>query len=221
MSDQDLTTAHDAWDKRWADEQTRHDWERPEPPVIDAVPLLRKRGVRTVLDVGCGVGRHALYLSEQGFDVIALDASRTGLNAARQAAATSAATVEFLEGSFIDLPLPDRSVDFVLAWNVIYHGDRAVVQQALAEIVRTLTPNGLFQGTFLSKRHWRYGRGREIRPGTFVVDEEDEKSHPHFYCDAHEVMALIHAFDLFRLEDREQKGAGDYHIEILAELASE
>lgn len=42
-------------------------------------PALERRAIRfargRVLDIGCGAGRHALYLQEQGFDVTGIDSS--------------------------------------------------------------------------------------------------------------------------------------------------
>jgi tellurite methyltransferase len=214
----DLSTAHRAWDERWSDATLRRDWESPEPAVVDAVPLLRERGVQTVLDVGCGIGRHALFLASQGFQVTGLDASRTGLEAARASAAEARLPVDLCLGSFTDLPFVSDSFDAVLSWNVIYHGDGEIAHQALREIVRTLIPGGFFLGTMISKRHFRFGEGKEIRPNTFVIESDAEKIHPHFYCDSHELMSLLRDFEVFRLEDRQQRGPGTFHFEFLAEL---
>jgi SAM-dependent methyltransferase len=92
-----------------------------------------------------------------------------------------------------------------------------IVRQALEEIKRVLKPEGLFQGTMISKRHNRYGDGKEIRPNTFVVDDDVEKSHPHFYCNDRELVGLLAGFQLLRLEDREQREPGMWHWEFLAE----
>jgi SAM-dependent methyltransferase len=64
-----LTTAVEAWDKRWATVEGRADWRDPDPDVIALLPELKARGVRTALDLGCGVGRHALLLAEHGLAV--------------------------------------------------------------------------------------------------------------------------------------------------------
>ena len=61
-----FTTAIEAWDKRWATAEGRADWLDPEPDVIALLPELKARGARTALDLGCGVGRHALLLAEHG-----------------------------------------------------------------------------------------------------------------------------------------------------------
>jgi len=61
-----VTTAIEAWDKRWATAEGRADWLEPELDVIALLPELKARGARTALDLGCGVGRHALLLAEPG-----------------------------------------------------------------------------------------------------------------------------------------------------------
>ena len=68
-------TAIEAWDKRWATSEGRANWLEPHPAVVAILPELHARGVRRVLDLGCGVGRHALLLAEHGFDVEAIDGS--------------------------------------------------------------------------------------------------------------------------------------------------
>jgi tellurite methyltransferase len=213
----DLATAHQAWEKRWIDTETRQQWLTPEPLVVDSVPFLRDRGVETVLDIGCGVGRHALFLAQHGFRVTGMDLSRSGINIASEAASDAGVKIDFQLGDFTDLPCPNRSFDLALAWNVIYHGDKNIVRTAIAEIHRVLQPDGLFLGTMISKRHHRYGEGTEIRPNTFIVDDDDEKAHAHFYCDDRELVSLLDGFQLFHLQDRQQREAGTWHWEFLAE----
>lgn len=215
----DYATAHQAWDQRWADEIIRQDWIKPEPLVVDSLPFLVQLGVRDALDIGCGIGRHAIYLAGNGLRVIGIDLSESGLETARRATRDAGVEVNYQIGDFTELPVDDSSVDLVLAWNVIYHGDEDVVRRAIAEIRRVLRPGGLFLGTMISKRHDRYGQGREVRPNTFVVDEDQEKSHAHFYCDDRELIDLLDGFRLFFLQDRQQREPGTWHWEFLAEDA--
>jgi hypothetical protein len=62
-------TAVEAWDERWATPEGRGDWLVPHPAVAALVPVLKARGMQHVLDLGCGVGRHALLFAERGFAV--------------------------------------------------------------------------------------------------------------------------------------------------------
>src|SRR5690348_5106580 len=48
-------TAVEAWDERWATPEGRADWLLPDPAVAALVPVLKTRGARRVLDLGCGV----------------------------------------------------------------------------------------------------------------------------------------------------------------------
>ena len=79
------------------------------------------------------------------------------------------------------------------------------------------SPGGLYLGTFLSKRHARCGQGREVAPGTVVIDGLEERDHPHHYCDARGVVAFMAGFELWSLVDRCHEGPATYHWHLLAE----
>jgi 2-polyprenyl-3-methyl-5-hydroxy-6-metoxy-1,4-benzoquinol methylase len=81
-----FTTAIEAWDKRWATAEGRADWFDPEPELMALLPELEARGARTALDLGCGVGRHALLLAEHGLSVKAIDGGAAGLAVLRETA---------------------------------------------------------------------------------------------------------------------------------------
>lgn len=164
------TTAVEAWDKRWATEEGRADWLDPHPAVVAILPELTARGARRALDLGCGVGRHALLLAEHGLEVEALDGSPAGLAVLRETAAARSLTLGLHEGMADALPFSDESFDYVLSWNVIHHGTLGDVGRRLGEIWRVLKPGGLFHGTVLSTRDSNYGLGRAIAPDTFVID---------------------------------------------------
>lgn len=213
----DLSTAHRDWDSRWTDEVQRADWLEPEPVVRGLVTLLRERQIETVLDVGCGLGRHSRFLAEHGFRCSGIDASANGLAYARAASLSAGLAIDYCLGSFLDLPFAEASFGCVIAWNVIYHGDGVVVRAALAEISRVLRAGGIYVGTMLSKRNVRFGRGIEIRPDTFVVDGgEADTGHPHFYCDSRELLRLHAGFEVIELRDREQT-PGAHHWEMTLE----
>lgn len=239
------STAHRHWDQQWQAEAGRARWSTPEPWVADTVPLLRERRVRRVLDVGCGIGRHAAFLAGQGFAVVGADRSVSGIAHARRLAmaspspadrathdatdhATDHATentthhagdrITYLVAGFDRLPFADASFDYVLAWNVLYHGDEAVFATALAEVRRVLAPGGLYQATMLSKRNAQHGRGIEISRNTFVQpDADDDKKHPHLYCDADDLLRLHRGMELLTAFDAEQGEPGNNHWHVLFE----
>ena len=214
----ETATAHHSWDERWKSGDGREEWLSPDPLVLQWAQARRELGEETALDLGCGVGRHSLALARLGYVTTAFDASLAGLDYARQAANEEGLAIVFERGNMTALPFPDASFDYVLALNVIYHGDAVVVRQTLQEIRRVLKPGGVYQGTMLSKRNARYGEGQEVAPGTFVKPGAGgDKDHPHFYCDARELVDLFDGFEVLALQDHEQKGPGTWHWYVVAE----
>ena len=202
-----LATAHHTWDQNWDSDAERGRWLEPDPLVKALVPLLRHRGLQTTraLDVGCGLGRHALYLSREGCACAGVDASEVGLTHARSRAEAAGLSIDYRVAPFYVLPFPERSFEAVIAWNVIYHGDGDIAQRAIDEIARVLVPGGLYVGSMLSKRNAQHGHGREVRPDTFAVDDATtDKVHPHFYCDATTLLSMHRAFEVLNLRDHEQ-----------------
>jgi len=67
--------------------------------------FLADRTAETALDVGCGNGRHAELLAERADRVLALDASRGLLDAARERRAPETSTPTFWRAMLPDSPL--------------------------------------------------------------------------------------------------------------------
>lgn len=210
-------TAHEHWDRNWQTEEGRAGWTAPDPLALSVAEARFASGARKALDVGAGVGRHALALARLGYDVVALDASAAGLEQIAQAASADGLKVGTHHGMMDRLPFDEASFDLLVSWNVIYHGDRDVVARTLAGFRRVLKPGGTLVFTMLSKRNAHFGKGNEISPGAFVVpDATDDKVHPHFYCSASELLALLDGFEVFLLEDVEQRPT-HWHWQIVAE----
>jgi len=208
-------TAVEAWDERWATPEGRADWLVPDPAVAALVPMLRARGMHHVLDLGCGVGRHALLFAEHGFAVDAIDGAAAGLDFARHEATARGLQISLRHADVDVLPFTGESFDYVLSWNVIFHGTMGDVGRRLAEVWRVLRPGGLYQGTMLSKRDAQFGRGRPIAPDTFIRGN-DAKAHPHYYRDLAGLATLFAGFEVLSLSQDEHR-PGAWHWRIVAE----
>ena len=95
----------------------------------------------TVLEIGIGTGNLLTELAARGGKVIGVDHSPSMLEEARRRiAASGMRTVELRLGEISHLPLPDASVDCVVANMVLHHAAEPVA--VLAEIRRVLAGGG-------------------------------------------------------------------------------
>lgn len=62
----------------------------------------------SILDLCCGVGRHAVEFARQGFEVTGLDISSTFLDVARRKAVQAGVQITWVEGDMRDIPFEDR-----------------------------------------------------------------------------------------------------------------
>lgn len=102
----------------------------------------------TVIDVGCGAGRHAFEAYRRGADVVAFDQDKPALSevetmfaamsAEGQVPAGAAATT--MAGDALGLPFPDDSFDCVIASEILEHVPED--ERAIAELVRVARPGG-------------------------------------------------------------------------------
>jgi SAM-dependent methyltransferase len=105
-------------------------------------------GARSVLDLGCGTGRHDLLLAELGYQVTGVDLSEKMVQLAQKAAlrdAPAARRPGFLAGDARSVRL-DRSFDVVLSlFHVMcYQAGNQDLAAAFATVRAHLKPGGIF-----------------------------------------------------------------------------
>ncbi|RFA21148.1 class I SAM-dependent methyltransferase [Subtercola boreus] len=99
------------WDARYADLSQL--WSgRPNATLISEATSLNPG---RVLDVGCGEGADALWLSEQGWQVTALDVSKVALDRAESEAAARGQHVTWLHAGLLEAGIEPGSFDLVSA----------------------------------------------------------------------------------------------------------
>lgn len=166
-----------------------------------------------VLDIGCGVGRHVVWLGEQGFRMAGVDVSPTGIAMTQEVAAERGIDFDGHVTDFTRLPWPENTFDGALATSAIHHHRRGEIVRALAEVWRVLKPGGLFIADFphtgtmayaASRRDVAAGILTEVEPNTFV-DERPEANPmedeflPHHFCDEADLRDLMQRFEIVQL----------------------
>ena len=116
------------------------------------------------LDVGCGNGRHSELLADTADRVVALDASRELLLAARDR--LSGTRVAILQGDATILPMRPESVDVAVYVATLHHLPTTEARRAsLDELARVLTPDGHALVSAWSTAHDRFDASADADTG--------------------------------------------------------
>lgn len=99
-----------------------------------------------LLDLCCGIGRHAIPLAQQGLSVTGLDHAQTLLNYGESWARQQGVAVEWVQGDMRQLPFKDGVFQAVLnLWTSFGYLDNDQEHlQVLREVSRVLKPGGTF-----------------------------------------------------------------------------
>lgn len=189
------------WGKIFAD--PRMQCLPPNPEIMALVPELKNRGVRLVLDAGCGVGRHLLPLARAGFQVLGVDREWSVLRDVRAQLAAGLPSVWLAQGDLQYLPSPPGAFDFILSINAISHGDTRAFQAYCRELDRVLRPGGsLF--IWVSPREagemMRLPETVELEPGTLVRIATPDGDLVHHFPTPESLVALFPCYVIHRLE---------------------
>ncbi len=194
-------------------------WSNPAP---EAYYLLARWGGKgsKLLDLGCGIGRHALLFASTGFEVSAIDASEEAVGMLRQKARDHRLLIDVRKGEMAKLPYENDSFDFVISFYVIYHGFRDDVVKALSEVSRVMKPGGEFFVTFNSADSESLGsaKGQKIDERTIIKTGGVEDGIPHYYVDRTTLEDLLGEFEIISLRSiRDYYGnKSSYHFYVLA-----
>lgn len=170
-------------------------------PVDNSIYLAtkwRESGRINLLDLGTGLGRHAIYFSKQGFNVSAMDISEYAIDYLKNWAIIENLTINAEVGDMLCLPYPDQSFDCIFAYHVISHTNFVGLEKIIAEIERVLKPNGEVYLSFSSKESTEFAEKRfpMLDKNTLISQDELEKGIPHFYADLNDLKVLLANFQV-------------------------
>lgn len=176
------------------------------------VSILKERKAQSVLDLGCGSGRHLVYLAKNGLKVYGFDIAESGMEIAQKWLKENKLSAEFKSGSIFEkLPYPDNFFDAIISTQTINHGMIEDIRKSIEEIERITKPGGLIFITVRKRntRNWskgkiveRYGKQsvnyKVIAPRTYVPVSGWEKDLPHFIFNKE---IIRKEFNHFKIDD--------------------
>jgi len=207
------------WDEIW--QQWGSVWEglAPEQAVRELAVRLKAEGLSRVHDLGCGPGRHLLFLAAEGFEASGSDFSPAAVDTCRRRLEEAGLSAPVTLAHMTALPAEDGSQDAVVAWDVVYHGTLDTIRRTVSGVRRKLVPGGYLLLTFNSVESASYLRAREelargeaeeSEPNTFVVPSDPfDKTLPHHYTTEQEIREqIMDGFRILSLTDAQHQPAG-------------
>lgn len=193
-------------------------WRNPSLESYGIMNRWGSRGMKTFLDLGCGLGRHSVLFGKNGFSVSCFDISPEAVERTRTWAEEEGLSFDCRVGDMLSLPYGDGSFDCVLCWNVVSHSDTEGVRRTIAEIRRVLRAGGECYLTFGSKQTWGWQQDWPmVDPNTKLrMEEGPEYGIPHFYADKELLLALFREFEIIGISHVEDWGKNNtgvhYHL---------
>jgi ubiquinone/menaquinone biosynthesis C-methylase UbiE len=157
---------------------------------------------RRFLDIGTGAGRHMRLAAELGFSVFGVDISLNGLSQARERLKGTNSVNSVALASMTGLPFADGTFNAALSYGSFYYGFAERMRKAISELHRVLLAGGKAFIVLRSIKDYRYGKGRELGPNTFLLDisETNELATIQHFVTAEDIPKYFGAFSKVSFE---------------------
>jgi SAM-dependent methyltransferase len=134
-----------SWDSFYSDRERKVPFfeNHPDENLVEYFKMKKLRPGK-VLELGCGPGRNAIYLAQNGFIVDAVDQSEEGLNWARERAMNQNVQVNFIHHNIFDLDIEEGTYDLVYDSGCFHHIPPHRRMNYIDLVNKALKPGGNF-----------------------------------------------------------------------------
>ena len=140
-------------------------WNHLDPPEA-LLELLESKTITPckTLDLGCGTGNYAIYLSKRGFDVTGVDVSPSAIRMAREKARREGVPCRFIVADILhDLGSIHESFDFIYDWEVLHHIYPEDRVRYMENVSKLLSRSGKYFSVCFNIRDPNFGGKGEYR----------------------------------------------------------
>ena len=150
-------------------------WNTPDFMIHYLNNRWKKAGFETFLDIGCGMGRHSIYMAEEGFNVYGIDYSKYVIDIVKEKAYLNGLDIKLSIGDISKLPYESESVDCMAAIGVLSNSDKNGISVILKEMHRVLKDGGETYFNIISKISDIESGNEELINGNsfYNITEED------------------------------------------------
>src|ERR1035437_2100578 len=157
----DMGVSQQYWNDAYRDGVflSQWDYDFPSQELVGALSVLQLPTGSVALDLGCGGGRDAIYLAQNGFIVTGIDVSSAAIEVATRRAQESGASVTWLVGDVLDLPFTNQAFDLVTDRACFHHIADSDRPGYVQEVSKILKPGGflVIRGSSYSRDDSFYG----------------------------------------------------------------
>lgn len=191
------------WDVYWGSDKNFRYWQKPSEDIMKFMKQCDYRKQRKVLDLGCGIGRHAIAFAKSGFDVTALDHSKKAIEKLKESSMKYGLGIKTVVGNYSQELFNENYFDIILSYNVIYHGSYEEFSDAIELCWRYLKSSGTLFFTCPSRQDGKYGNGEEVAPNTYKSMNSVHPGDIHYFSDEDDLIELTKKFKILLMEKNE------------------
>lgn len=167
------------WTELYQD--SRHHTRYPKEEVVQFVCRnFARDGSCRILDLGCGAGRHVIFMAQENIIPYGLDFSPSGVAHTRNWLEKIGRGGKYLEniqvGNATDIPYKDEMFDGLICIGVLYYMAAEDIKKAVSEIYRVLRSGGKSLILMRSTDDYRCKSSDAVptkERNTFIVGERD------------------------------------------------
>jgi SAM-dependent methyltransferase len=194
----------------------------------EVVEIFKKENVKKILDLGCGSGRHVVYLAKKKFEVYGIDIAEVGIKITKDWLKGENLKANLKEGNIYEkLPYSSNFFDAVISTGVICHNNIKGIRKTIKELERVLKIGGfLFLNVRRNRKYTRvnskkvlpFGKERTLcritGPRTCVPLEGGEKGLIHYNFTKDSLRKELKNFKTLNI----WIGADKRHLDFLGKL---
>lgn len=212
----------------WSIVEDKFTWLEPSEESWYYAEKWKKEEKKSILDLGCGLGRHAILFAKYGFKVTAMDISDEALSFLKKYRKEQGVdrNIHCTKADMESLPFADDAFDCIFAMHSAGHTDTKGMRRIMKEIKRVLKPGGEVFMTLCSKETWTFAESGlpKIDDNTVIKIDGPEQGVPHFCVDKDDIKTLFAEYVLKKVRhiddcysDGKWKNQKHYFIEAVIE----
>ncbi|MBU1132531.1 class I SAM-dependent methyltransferase [Patescibacteria group bacterium] len=156
---------------------------------------------KSVLDIGCGMGKYLKFLQSKGFKTDGIDSSETAVEATKNLLGDGSM---ILCVNMFEFEIPRNKYDLIISISTIHHGTKENVKRLIREIHALIRKNGKIFITLPdleSAKKWDTFKEHEnLSRGVYAPLSGPEKGLPHSFYSKEEIEIIFSIFKEVKLD---------------------